>query len=451
MGAGSCLGPQIKPMTFSRRWLLLLSLGVVPLLLSGVAPGMAPVAAGWVAGLALLAGIDRARLPDGDQLTASRSSDPFGAVDSESVVTLTLRNRMKQPLRVEIRDTPPDNTDTSLPSEGAALLVPAESIATVPYTITPRRRGDAAFGDIYLRARSSLGLVQRLLRVHASAPLQVYPPLKLVSRFELMARQGRLQQMGIRQTRVRGAGREFESLRDYVPDDELRRIDWKATARRGKLVSREYQVERTQNVLLVLDLGRTMRAEVNGKQKLDYALEAALLLAHVAARSDDHVGLLAFRDEVVTWLPPRKSEAQVHAIAAALYNAEALVVEPDYRKALQYLRARWRRRSLVVCFTDLWDPDSSSQTIAELAALQPRHLAAAVTLLDSGIRRAARSHPEKVDDVYRQAVAQQLLDDRLLANLALTRRGVLVVDAPAEQLSAELVNRYLEVKARMRL
>jgi len=294
-------------------------------------------------------------------------------------------------------------------------------------------------------------MIQRQRQIQASQRVKVYPNMKEAQRFNLLARRGRLQQVGIRKARLQGAGREFESLRDYQPDDELRRIDWKATARRGDLVSRQYEVEKSQNVMLVLDVGRTMLAEVEGIQKIDYAINAALMLAYVAADTDDNVGLLVFADTVQTYLPPKKGRAQLHAILEALHNIQASLVEPDYLQALTFLQTRFRKRSLMVCFTDLWDPDSSHMTIAELARLQPRHMVAAVTLLDTKLKDAAEQEPATVTAVYKKAVAMQVLQDRQRALSALTQRGILVVDSPAEKLSADLVNKYLEVKERSKL
>ena len=194
-----------------------------------------------------------------------------------------------------------------------------------------------------------------------------------------------------------------------------------------------------------------MLAEIDGIQKLDYAINAALLLAYVATLSEDRVGLLLFADDVQTYLPPKKGRGQVYAIMEALYNARATVAEPDYRKALGYLRARWRKRSLVVCFTDLWDADSSRTTINELAALQPRHLVAAVTLLDTKVLRTARQEIDTENSVFQKAVASQVLEDRHRATTLLAQRGVLVVDSQADKVSAELVNKYLDVKERMML
>jgi uncharacterized protein (DUF58 family) len=194
-----------------------------------------------------------------------------------------------------------------------------------------------------------------------------------------------------------------------------------------------------------------MMAEIDGIAKMDYAVNAALLLAYVATLTDDKVGLLVFADTVQTWIPPAKGRGQVYRILDALYNAEARRAEPDYRGAFSFLKSRWRRRSLVVCFTDLWDPDSSRQTMLELSSLQPRHLVACVTLMDTKVLRKAEAPLQSLDDLYEQGVALQVLDDRGRATAELQRRGVLVVDSPADKLSAALVNRYLEVKERMLL
>ncbi|HZP83222.1 MAG TPA: DUF58 domain-containing protein [Chthonomonadaceae bacterium] len=438
-------------MIFSRRWLFLFALGVVPLLLTGLSPGYLSLALAWDGLLLSLAFADWMLFPSLDALQVERAVDDKLSLGVQNPVQVRIRNGTEVPLQLELRDSPPEAIPNDLPGTPFELSVAPGTRQAAVYHLTPQARGDYTFGDVYLRVRGRLGLVHRLRRVPLPSAVKVYPNLLETAKFNLMARRGRLQQVGIRAARLQGAGREFESLRDYMPDDELRRIDWKATARRGKLVARQYEVEKSQSVLLVLDVGRTMLAEIDGIQKLDYAINAALLLAYVATLSEDKVGLLVFADTVQAYLPPKKGRAQVYAILEALYNAKATLAEPDYRSALAYLAARWRKRSLMVCFTDLWDPDSSRQTITELAALQPRHLVAAVTLLDTKVLRAAGQGAETAQAVYEKAVAMQVLEDREKAAGALTQRGVLVVDSPADKLSAELVNRYLEVKERMLL
>ena len=255
-------------------------------------------------------------------------------------------------------------------------------------------------------------------------------------------------QLGIRAAKVRGGGSEFESLREYVPGDEYKKIDWSATARRGKLITRQYEAERSQNIILLLDTGRTMLQPVQKMAKLDFVVNTALMLAYVAAASDDKVGLMAFDAEVRAYLPPAKSKAQVYGILERLYNLDARMVETDYKAAFQSLATRWRRRSLVVLFSDLVDPDSSAQILNAVPMLSDMHRLVCVTVSDPNILAAAKSIPENSAGVYQKAVAQQVLQERRAAITILKRRGVWTIDSPPEELSADLINHYLDLKAR---
>ncbi len=438
-------------MTFSRRWLALFAVGILPLLLVGISPGFFVLAGLWYAGLLALTAADWRTLPAPAALHAERDVEEKLRYGEENAVKVRVRNGAGRPLRVELRDSPPPNIPGESADSAFDFTVAPKGRHAAVYQITPNQRGDFRFGDIYLRVHGRFGLLRVAAQIPAAQNVKVYPSLARAAEFSLMAKRGRLQQSGIRAARLQGAGREFESLRDYEPDDEMRRIDWKATARRGRLISRQYEVERSQTVFLMLDVGRTMLAEIDGVPKLDYAIQAALLLAYVATQTEDRIGLMLFADGVKTYLPPKKGRAQVYAILEALYNVKATLIEPDYRAAFAELRMRWRKRSLVVCFTDLWDADSSRQAVAELATLQPRHLVAAVTLLDTKIQRSAERDSETIGAVYEKAVAGQALDERAKALGTLAQRGVLVVDSPAEKLSGDLINKYLEVKQRMML
>ncbi len=436
-------------MTFTRLWFALILAGVVPLLASAYIPGIGGAWIAWDGFILLLTITDYLLFPSGDAIEVERVMEPQLSLGAPNLVRLFLRNRSDRPWRIAVHDEPPEQMENEF--SDTALTLDRHQSKVIEYHVTPKSRGDFNFGDIWLRVTGRLRLVNRQQRLSRSVPVKVYPNMLETAKFTLMAKRGRLQQVGIRAARLIGAGREFESLREYQPDDDYRRIDWKATARRGKLISRQYEVERSQNVVLVLDVGRTMLAEIDGIAKTDYAVNAALLLAYVATLSEDKVGLLVFADTVQTWIAPRKGRGQVYRILEALYNAHATRAEPDYQGAFAYLAARWRRRSLVVCFTDLWDPDSSRQTMAQLSALQPRHLVACVTLMDTKVLQRREAPLEDAGDVFEQAVAVQVLDDRARATAELKRRGILVVDTPAEKLSAALVNRYLEVKEKMML
>ncbi|MCL5283894.1 MAG: DUF58 domain-containing protein [Armatimonadetes bacterium] len=433
-------------MTFTSRWLYLFAGGSALFLLSGYIPAFVALGVAFDGVLISLLIADYLLFEDPRLLLVSRRLHKRFSVTETNPVSLLFTNRGRRPVHLIARDIPPaafhcENTIFEL-----ELAPHSEKVCR--YTAVPAERGQFQFGDIYLRITGPLGLLVRQLRIPAGQQVDVYPNLQQTEKFTLLARRDRLQQMGIHVSRVKGAGREFESLRDYLPDDEYRSIDWKASARRGKLTVRQYELERSQNVILALDVGRTMLATIDGVAKLDYAVNAALMLAFVAALQDDNVGLLTFSNTIHSYVAPHRGRAQVYRILEELYDSRASLTEPEYHLAASYLRTRWRKRSLIVVFTDLWDPDSSRRTMIELAAMQPQHLVCCVTAMDTNVLRAVDAEPQVPDDVYQKGVALQVIADRELALAALRQRGILVVDAPAHQLSASLVNRYLEIKRR---
>jgi uncharacterized protein (DUF58 family) len=265
---------------------------------------------------------------------------------------------------------------------------------------------------------------------------------------ELLGRRAHLLRTGLHALRRRGEGRTFESLRDYVQGDEFRHIDWKATARRQKPMVREYELERHQNVFLMVDAGRMMTAQIGEITKLDCAVNAALLVAYAAVGQGDKVGLLVFADEVQAYLPPRGGTRQIRQILDALGGVHASLVEPDYGLAFRYLAARRVQRALVPVFTDLVDARASSRLLRHVAALVPRHLPLLVAIADPTLERYAETATAAVNAVYRQAVARDLLAERAEALRGITARGGLALDVPPERLNLAVVNRYLEVKRR---
>jgi uncharacterized protein (DUF58 family) len=228
----------------------------------------------------------------------------------------------------------------------------------------------------------------------------------------------------------------------------LRHISWSATARRGKLVTRQYEEERNQNIIVMVDAGRLMTSRIENMSKLDHAINAALAVGFVANRGHDNVGLLAYTREVLTFLPPQSGNSQINAMQEALYNLKPQMIEPDYAKAFQYLSQHCKRRSLVIILTDLIDKEASAELLEYTANLIPRHLPLIVTIGDNDLRALVTETPAKIEEVYRQSVAEELLSQREEALARIIDLGGLVLDIPAGQLSFQLVNKYLEVKAR---
>jgi len=432
----------------SRRLIGLAAFGALFLVLGAWEPHLVLVGTGYNCALALALGADYllSRRPSHRAVTAQRAAPDPLSLGATNTVTLRLRSRSTSRLRLLVKDQPPRGLPTNA-APFSLLLAPGEE-AVARYQITPRAKGDYQFGDIGLRLWSPLGLMVIQVMAPAAQRVRVYPNLMAVSRYELLARRGRLLEAGIRAARYRGRGTEFESLRAYLPDDDSRLINWKATARRHQLISSEFQSERSQNLILVLDAGRMMAGRVGEMTKLDYAINAALMSAYVGAAMGDRVGLLAFAGEVRAYLPPRRGRGQVFRLLESLYRLEPELLEPDYDAAFRYLALRQRRRSLVVIFTDLVDPDCSEALLKQVGALHPHHLVLCVTVADADLLRLAHLSPAESGAVYQKAVAYQVLGDREAALSYLRQRGVNIIDVPADQLTAATINRYLELKAR---
>jgi uncharacterized protein (DUF58 family) len=381
-----------------------------------------------------------------DQFEISRQNDSKLSLGADNPIHLQLRYSGLRPVSFSVRDEPPEAYQTDL-----RILtgeVDGRGLWFGTYHVRPLRRGDYHFGDLNLRWRAPLGLLVRQGRIPAAAPVKVYPNLLDVRSYDLLLRRNRLQELGLRHTRMYGQGTEFERLREYLPDDEYRRINWKATARRHRPVTVQYQTERSQNIMVVLDTGRMMQSPVADMAKLDYVINASLLLAYVASGKGDNVGMMSFADDVSLFLRPRQGRGQFYRMLEMLYALNAQPVEPDFRRALAYLALKQRKRSLVVIFTDLSGGLSMQALVAHMSVLARRSLPLVVTISDPDVHAAARQIPHDSLGVYQRAAASQLLDERRVILENLGRQGVSTLDVPANELSIAVINRYLELKGK---
>jgi uncharacterized protein (DUF58 family) len=407
---------------------------------------------GWLLLLAALLIADWGVSPKPPHWTVTRSHD--NRLSLAAANTITVRVALRQGLReasVWVRDTPPANFAVD---EAGRILhgrVPPRGQALFSYEVVPPRRGDYAFGDLYLRWETVLGLLRRQTRVAAGGPVKVYPNLVDVRKYDLMLRRNRLWELGLRSVRTLGGGAEFERLRDYTPDDEYRRISWKATARRGKPISMEFESERSQNLYCFVDIGRMMRSPVGEVAKMDYAINAVLLLAYVAAQKGDRIGLVTFADRVETYVAPASGKIQFQRLLEQLYAVEGQPIEPDYNAAFSYFATQEHKRGLVLVFTDLTGSITTETLVAQMARLRRRHLPLLVTLSDPTVQRLARQPIADSASLYQRTVAEQLLGERRLTLDRLRRHGVQTLDVPADELSVAVINRYLAIKEQMQL
>lgn len=429
---------------FARRFYWVLALGLIPLSASWLSPDLLIIAAVLDLAVGIAAVIDGLTCEPPTRLQVRRLIDAHLALKVAHPVELLITNRSPRSLALWVRDEYPPGMIPS-DTEFRVELGPGQS-TSIRYTLRPSERGDFQFGDTVVRIRGRAQLIWRQWRYETSQSVRVYPNFRQARHIELMAHRHRQMLVGTRRMRFRGQGREFESLRDFVAGDEIRHIAWTATARRGKLVTRQYQVERYQNIMIMLDTGRMMRAEIDALSKLDHAINAALSLAYVGLTGGDNVGLLIFGRQVKTYIPPRHRPDQLGLLLEALYNVRAELIEPDYAGAFRYFMLRNTKRSLVVILTDIIDREGSEELLAYTCLLAGHHLPLLVTISDTDLWNAIGRVPTRLSEVYQQAMAEEVLRQRQEALALIARRGGLVIDVPIGHLAAELVNRYLEVK-----
>ncbi len=428
------------------RLLLFLLLG--SLLVAGVAlvPTLQWLALAYLVAVGGLVVADYLATTRPHQIEVERINDTKLSLGADNLITLLLANRGRRPVRFQVRDEYPYQfvSDATIL---AGEIAPYD-IHEARYHVRPLQRGDYTFGDVNVRYISTLKTFVRQARYPTTAKVKVYPNVLDVRKYDLLARKGLLFELGLRAARIFGTGTEFERLREYNTDDEFRRINWKATARRGKPIAAEYETERSQYIMTVIDTGRLMRPPIGELAKLDYVINTALLLSYVATLKGDHVGLLTFADDVRTYLAPRRGKGQFYRMLEALYNVQFEPVEADYAQALAYLGVKHKRRSLVVVFTDLVTLDAARPLIAHMARLAQRHLPLCVVISDPNVTRLAVQPPRDSDAVYQRAVAEMLLDERQVVLDTLHRSGVLTLDVPADKLTVSVINKYLELKGR---
>lgn len=429
---------------FATRFFWLLALGLLPLSFSWLTPSLVDVTIGYNLLLFLAAWFDGVQTGRLMNWQVERHVHHHLSLDAKNTVTLRIWNRSIRPETIQLEDEYPPEMDAS--QKRFLCSIGPTQVMTLSYTLRPTKRGDFRFGKTVCRLLGPYKLVWRQFTFGAGQSVRVYPNFRQARHLELYAHRHRQMLMGQKRQRFRGHGREFESLRDFVTGDEIRHIAWTATARRGRLITRQYQIERNQNLMIMLDTGRLMKAQIDRLSKLDHAINAALALAYVGLSGGDNVGLLIFDRHVRAYVPPQHRPRQLNILLETLYNVEAKLVESGYAQAFQYFTARNKKRSLVVILTDIIDRESSDQLLAYTSLLTAHHLPLLVTISDVDLHQMVQQIPAKLADVYQQAVAEELLRQRRQALAHLSHHGGLILDVPVGNLAVELVNQYLEVK-----
>lgn len=391
----------------------------------------------------------------------------------DNPVNLEISHRGAIPLSIKVMESGLDKF-VFRPAVLETDLVP-HSRCVLKYNIVPIMRGDFSFEALHVRARSKMNFVIVQKHFPLKGNIKVLPNIRAISKYNILTRHP-LGTPGERVVRRTGGGTSFKELRDYVPGDEYRQIDWKSTARRSKLTVKEYEDERCQNLMILIDTGRHMTSFVPHGAKeglmllgtdlysedtppwenpfrettrLDFTVNASLMLSYVALSKGDYVGVMAFSDKQELFLPPRSGKGQIIRIVNSLYGLKPKLRESDYRRAFMELSSLQRKRSLVIFFTDLIDPDSSKNLIKYIQSLYPRHTVLVVAFRDAEIAAQAEKIPVDSAELYDIAVAKDLLYNRELALHELQKKGAMTLDLYPEELTMRVVSEYLRLKSRV--
>jgi uncharacterized protein (DUF58 family) len=389
---------------------------------------------------------DYTRLPGRRAIEVERSIPESIGLGDTVELRYAIRTTWPWPARVELFDDVPFGIGATLPN--APFTLAAGSDQTIAVDAEGETRGRYRFEHVALRVRTPMGLLAKLVRVPLSNEVVVVPSLTNVRRFRLLSMQRRLSDAGIRALKQRGEGTSFSGLRDYVPGDDPRLLDWKSTARHQRLISREQSIERSQTVISLIDCGRAMTQLAGRFSRFEHVLSAALVLSDVAAGSGDRVGMIAFDETVRAYVPPQRGTAALRTIRAALGGLDATLTEPDYASAFRMLATRQRRRALVLFFTDVIDERAARAFIAYAGRAAQRHAVVIVALQNDALLAAARPTRDGALALFKSAAAEELIREREEALARMRHVGITVLDVSPTRMAASVVNRYLEIKAR---
>ena len=371
------------------------------------------------------------------------------ALGTPATVRWSLRNPTQRPAVVVF-------ADELAPSLGAQtrrlrVRLPRRSTATVGLDLRPTRRGEFLVDEIALRIEGPLGLVARQRTRHVPMSIKVFPSFRSKDEAELRINKARILEIGLRSAKGLGGGTEFDQLREYTVDDDFRRVDWAATARAGRAIVRTYRAERNQTVINLLDNGRVMAGTVDGVARIEHAMDAVMTLTTVATRLGDRCGLLAFDQDVRAVVPASNSRSQLGRVVEAMFDLEPVFAESDYRGAFNETMVRFRRRAMLVIFTDLVEQAVGESLLPSLSLIARNHVVVIAAVQDPAVVDWAHGLTSTDEDVYRKVAAIGALEERRRTVARLQRLGATVIDAPPRLLPLAIADAYLRVKATGRL
>jgi uncharacterized protein (DUF58 family) len=390
--------------------------------------------------------VDLMQLPAQHQLVLERSWAGPPSLRNDLEITLQLENLGRTAVDCRVLDDVPRALRTGPPT--VEIRAAGHSFGWARYTIRPLQRGDIKLGPAYLRYQSSAHFAERWAQAPIEQKIRVFPDLEEAKRHNIYLSRARQIELEKRLIRQRGVGREFESLREYQPGDEFRNICWTATARRGKHVTKLFQVERSQAVWIVMDAGRLLRARVGELSKLDLSVNAALSLSQIALYSGDRVGVLVYGRNVQQRVGLGRGLPHLRSILEGLASAHEEVAEADHLRAASALLQLQKQRALIIWITDLADTSMTPEVVESASQILAKHLLLFTVIAQTDLLALALKYPENPREMFEVAAAQELTHRREALLGRIRTRGALALEVSPGILTTTLVNQYLEVKER---
>lgn len=395
--------------------------------------------------LLLLALVDACRRQFLSQLSAQRDLPGSLSLGVSNPVALTLHNSSAAEVRLDVCDWAP--RQVAVQGLPLRLSVPAASRGEINYHLRPIERGSVEFGPVELRVDSLFGLWQFRHKLQSPATVKIYPNFASIAEFDLLGHDQQVTQMGIHRAQRRGQGVEFQQLREFRQGDVMRQVDWKASARQRKLISRQYQEERDQDIVVMLDCGRRMRSKDGDLSHFDHALNAMLLLAYVALKQGDALGFLSFgaSAELQRWLAPVKGADNINSLLNHVYDLQASTAPSDLLQGAQQLMERHRKRSLVVLVSNLREEDSDD-LLASVKLLSKQHLVMVASLRENSLDEILATQVSDFDSALGYSAAVDFNQRRRHLLDQLRARGAIICDCAPQKMHINLVNEYFSLK-----
>lgn len=429
----------------SKRLILLAALPAPLFLMGSIFGFCALVAVIYLVILFIYCCVDIAFLPKIHKMRIERLVPEKISIGVSTSIIIKVENLSGRYVQFQFADNLPSHMSPE--PESLKVGIRSGEVKDLEYRLIAKRRGKFDISESFYRIQLKTGLFARQGKMDIINEYLVYPNLTLVKQCELLAKRGLSVDQGLARLRQIGQGTEFESLRKYSIGDDTSKIDWKASARKNNLIVRNFESEHRQNILVAIDVGRATAGEFGGFSRLDYMVNAALLLAYATLRQNDWFSVMTFSDKIVSYLPPVSGVKNIGRVADSLFGVQSNLVESDYSLACRFIGVKNRKRSLLCFMSDLVGIETNGIFISYLTKFAHHHLTMTVTLSDSEIERTATESLSDTSDIYAKAIAMDVMHTRKSALNYLRKKGIGILDVPPHKLTTELVSRYIQLKS----